>query len=181
MQTWSRKPQAARAAGRGQPRMTLLQAQWRGRGGAEPSSRALLGVLVPGHRAAPHRPPKASYAALLGCVTVGSGLWVGTAFPPGFQCLVGGGGRWAHSLRPAERSSAPRQDCFGGTDNRPMRASGLTELPANLESNRLWQLHSNLNSLSCGFFRLMQICFALQIENQLQAPGVRIPAGSGEP
>lgn len=36
-------------------------------------------------------------------------------------------------------------------------------------------------SLSCGFFRLMQICFALQIGNQLLAPGVKIPAGSREP
>lgn len=57
---------------------------------------------------------------------------------------------------------APVTCLFEGSGNKPAMASGLIEPPAHLESKWLWQLHYNLNSLSCGFFLINAnlFCFA---------------------
>lgn len=105
--------------------------------------------------------------------------WAVAAFS--LASSAGGSGGEAHSLGPGGGKLGSQTRLIQRRDNKPVMASGLTEPSAILESNRFPAAALKSKQSFLGFFRLMQILFCFAIENQLQAPGVRIPAGSGEP
>ena len=73
------------------------------RRGAESCSQALLSVLAPRLRAAPHKPHDTPYTAL-----PGSNVTAGCSSFPSLASSAGGSGGEAHSLGPGEESSAHR-------------------------------------------------------------------------
>lgn len=101
------------------------------RRGAESCSQALLSVLAPRLRAAPHKPHDTPYTAL-----PGSNVTAGCSSFPSLASSAGGSGE-KHTAWGQGGKLSSQTRLIQRRDNKPVMASGLTEPSAILESNRL--------------------------------------------